>query len=77
MAAVDQNPGGVTVRHDGGGGDEFSIMPVVYPRGMVSISSLGCFSSVGYSYKNSHPSLTLSLISRHIQEHFKNNRGSK
>ena len=31
----------------GGGGDEFSALPVVYPRGTVSVSSLVFFSSVG------------------------------
>ena len=30
----------------GGGGDDVSDMPVVYPRGTVSISSLNYFSSV-------------------------------
>ena len=31
----------------GRGGDEFSVMPVVYPRGTVIVSSLVFFSSVG------------------------------
>ena len=45
----------------GGEGEEFSIVPGVYPRGAVSILSLGYFSSVGYSSKPSHPSFPLSL----------------
>ena len=36
----------------GGGGDEVSIIPVVYPRGTISVSSLGSFSSVGSSSKD-------------------------
>ena len=44
-----------------GGGDEVSVMPVVYPLGTVSVSSLGSFSSVGSPSKPSHPPLTLSL----------------
>ena len=31
------------------GGDEVNIMPFVYPRGTVSVSSLGSFSYVGSS----------------------------
>ena len=31
----------------GGDGDEVSTTPTVYPRGTVSVSSLGYFSSVG------------------------------
>ena len=61
----------------GGGGDEVSIMPVAYPCGTVSASSLGYFSSIGYSYRPSHTYLTLSLIACHIQYFFKNNRGLK
>ena len=45
----------------GGGGDEFSDMPVFYPRGTISVSSLGSFSSVGSSSKPSHSFLPLSL----------------
>ena len=51
----------------GDGGEEVSIVPVVYPRGTVSVSSLGYFLSVGSSSKPSHPSLPVSLGSRHIQ----------
>ena len=58
----------------GGGVDEVIIMPVVYPCGTVRVSSLGSFLSVGYFYKPSHPSITLSLRARHIQEYFKNKR---
>ena len=32
----------------GGGGDEVSVMPVFYPRGMVSVSSLSFFILVVY-----------------------------
>ena len=46
----------------GVGGDEVSIMPVIYPCGVVSVSSLGYFSSVGYSSKPSHLSLSLSFL---------------
>ena len=49
-------------------------MPFVYPRGTVSVSSLGSFLYVGSSYKPSHPSLPISLIARHIQEYFKKKR---
>ena len=59
------------------GGDEVSIVPFVYPSGTVSVLSLGYFSSVGSSYKPSHPSLPLSLRARHIQEYFKKKRGRK
>ena len=43
------------------GGYEFNIVPFVYTRGEVSVSSLGSFSSVGYSSKPSRPYLPLSL----------------
>ena len=59
------------------GGDEVIIVPFVYPRGAVSVSSLGYFSSVSSSSKPSHPSLPLSLGARHIQEYFKKKRGRK
>ena len=61
----------------GDGGEDISIVPVVYPRGTVSVSSLGSFSFVGYSTKPSHPSLTVSLGARQIQEYFNNTRGRK
>ena len=61
----------------GDGVEEFSIVPVVYPCGMVSVSSLGYFSSVDSSYQPSHPSLPVSIGARHIQEYFKNKRGKK
>ena len=54
-----------------------SIVAVVYPRGTVSISSLGYFSSFGSSSKPHHPSFPLSLGARHVQEYFKKNRGRK
>ena len=61
----------------GGGGDEFSIMEVVYPRGTVIVSSLGSFSSIGSSSKPSRTSLPLSIGSCHIQEYVKKKRGRK
>ena len=48
-------------------GDEVSIIPFFYPYGMVSISSLGSFSSIGSSSINSNTSPPLSLVARHIQ----------
>ena len=45
----------------GYGGDEVSIVSFVYPLGTVSVSSLGYFSSVGSSYKSSHPSIPVSV----------------
>ena len=57
------------------GGDEVNIVPFVYPRGKVSVSSLGYFSSVGSSSKPSHPSLPLSLVAHNIQEYLNNKRG--
>ena len=59
------------------GGDEVSVMSVVYPCGTVSVSSLGSFSSVGSSSKYSHPSLPLSLRVHRIQEYSKKKRGKK
>ena len=58
-----------------GGGDEVSIVTFVYPRGEFSFSSLVSFSSVVYSSKPSHPSLSISVGARHIQEYFKKKRG--
>ena len=59
------------------GGDKVSIVPFVYYRGMVGVSSLGYFSSIGSSSKPSHPSLPLSLGAYHIQEYFKKKRRRK
>ena len=56
----------------GSGGDEVSIMPVVYPCGRVSVSSLGYFSSDGSSSKPRYPSLPLSIGVHRIQEYFNN-----
>ena len=64
-----------TVHFDGG--DEVNIVLFVYPRGSVSVSSLGYFSSVGSSSKPYHPSLPLSLRACHIREYFKKKRGRK
>ena len=61
----------------GGGGEEVSIVPIVYPCGTVSVSSLGSFLSIGYSSKPSHTSLPVSLGAQQIQEYFKNKRGRK
>ena len=61
----------------GGGVDEVSVMPVVYPRGTVSVSSLGYFLSVGSSSEPSHPSVPISLAVQHIQEYFKKKRDRK
>ena len=49
-----------------GGGDEVSDMPVIYPHGMVSVSSLGSFLSISSSSKPYHPSLPLYLLVHHI-----------
>ena len=59
------------------GGDDANIVPFLYPRGTVSVSSLGSFSPVGSSYKPSHPYLPLSLGAHTIQEYFKRKRGRK
>ena len=61
----------------GGGVDEVSIMPVVYPCGPVSVSSLGYFSSVGSSSKAPKSPLPISLGARNIEEYFKKKRGRK
>ena len=58
-------------------GDEFSVMPIVYSDGNVTVSSLGSFLSLGSSYKPSHPSLPLSLLFHCIQEYLKKKRGRK
>ena len=59
------------------GGEEVNDMPLVYPRGTVSVSSLGSFLSVGSSSKPSYPSLPLSIGAHNIQEYFKRKRGRK
>ena len=61
----------------GGGGDEVSVMNVVYPRGTVSVSSISSFSSVISLSKPSHPSLLLSLVLHLIKEYFKKKRWRK
>ena len=50
----------------GGGSDEVSVMPIVYPRGTVNVSSFGYFSSVGSSFKPYHPSLTIYIVVNYI-----------
>ena len=47
------------------------------PRGAVSVSSLGYFSSVGSSSKPSHPSLPLYVGVHRTQDDFKKKRGRK
>ena len=59
----------------GGGGDEVSVMTVVYPCGTVIVSSLGSFMYVGSSSKPSHPSIPLSIGVHRIQEYFKKKMG--
>ena len=59
----------------GCGVEDVSIVPVVYPRGMVSVSSLGYFSSTGSSSKPSHPTLPVSVVAHHIQDYLNNKRG--
>ena len=61
----------------GDGGEYVSIVPVVYPRGIVIVSSLGSFSSIGSSSISYLPSLPESLVGRHIQAYFINKRGRK
>ena len=61
----------------GGGGEYVSIVPVVYPRGTVSVSSLGYFSSIGSYSKPYHPSLPVSDVACQIQEYFKKKRSRK
>ena len=61
----------------GGGGDEVSVMPVVYPCWTFSVSSLSSFLSVGSSSKPSHTSLPLHLGVHRIQEYFNMKRGGK
>ena len=61
----------------GCGGEEVSIVPLVYPLGAVSVSSLGSFFSVGSSSKHYHTYLPVSLRAHHIQDYSKNKRGRK
>ena len=58
-------------------GEDVSIVPFEYPRGTVSVSSLGYLLSVGSSSKTSHPSLPVSVGARHIHYYFKKKRGRK
>ena len=59
------------------GGEYVSIVPVVYPRGTVNVSSLGSFSSIGSSSIPSHTSFSVSLRAHHIQYYFNIKRRSK
>ena len=59
----------------GGGGEEVIAMPVVYPRGMVSVSSLSSFLSVGSSSEPYHPSLPLSLSEYTVLKGISRRRG--
>ena len=61
----------------GVGVDEVSIIPFVYPRGTVSVSSLCYFSYVGSSSKLSRSSLPLYLAAHHFQDYFKKKRWGK
>ena len=65
----------------GDGGEDVSIMPVVYPCGAVSVSSLGSFSYVVSSsktyFKPSYPYLPVSILARHIQYYFNDKRGKR
>ena len=61
----------------GYGGEDFSIVPVVYPRGTVIVSSLGSFLSIGSSSKPSNTHLPVSVGARHIQYYFKKKMGRK
>ena len=61
----------------GCGGDEVSIMSVVSPCGLVSVSSLGSFLTVSSSSKRSNYSLPISPRARHIKDYFKKKIGSK
>ena len=61
----------------GYGVEDVNIATFVYLRGTVSVSSLDYFSSVGSSSKPSHPSLPVSIGTRHIQEYLKKKRGRK
>ena len=67
----------ITVLGDGCG--DISIVPVVYPCGAVSVSSLGSFSYVVSSsktyFKPSYPYLPVSIVARHIQYYFNDKRG--
>ena len=61
------------------GGEYFSIVPVVYPCGAISVSLLGSFSYVGSSSKPSskpfYNYLPVSILARHIQYYFNDKRG--
>ena len=61
----------------GDGGEYISTVTIVYPHGMVRISSLGYFSSVCSSSKPSNTSLPVSLREHQIQEYSKNKWGRK
>ena len=77
MDELEENEEEVEGTVDSGGGGEVNYVPFVYPRGTVSVSSIGSFLSVGSSSKPSHPSLPLSLGAHNIQEYFKRKRGRK
>ena len=52
-------------------------MPVIYPLGAVSVSSLCSLSFVGSSSKPFHTSVPLYLIVHSIQDYFKKTWGRK
>ena len=51
----------------GDGGEEVSIVPIVYHCRSISVSSIGYFLSVGSSSKPSYPYFLLSLGARYIK----------
>ena len=61
----------------GSAGDQVSIMSVVSPHRLVSVSLLGSLLSVGYYFETFHYSFPLSLGARYIQYHFKKKMGRK
>ena len=60
----------------GDGGEDFIIVPVVYPPGKVSVSPLGYFLPAASSSKNYHHFFPVSLGAQHIQ-YFSIIRGGK
>ena len=77
MGKLDEDEEEVEGTVDFDGGDEVNYVPFVYPRGTLSVSSLGSFLSVGSASKPSHPYLPLSLGAHNIQGYLKRKRGRK
>ena len=59
----------------GCGGEDVSIVTLLYASGTVSVSLLGSFLSVGSSSKSSHPSLPISLLACRVEDYFSKKRG--